>query len=117
MLSYQRERYSDSFSALLSLPLQFRVNKVSVLCWRHQYFSVLSQLVPNAQIKCEAQPTPQGILYYSKNTGVLLADCGACFGNTFLPFSLTQKKKYMQCLTQAGPAGANVMLLRPGNEL
>lgn len=39
----------------------------------------------------------------------LQAHCGACFGNTFLPFSLTQNK-YVWCLTQAGPGGANVMM-------
>lgn len=89
------------------------------LCWLPSGFfpPFLPQWVPSAQIKSEAQPTPQGTLYYSENTGALLADCGACFGNTFRSFSLTQNE-YVQCLTQAGPAGAGVLtLLKPGNEL
>lgn len=38
-----------------------------------------------------------------------LADRAACFGRALLPFSLAQNK-YVRRLTQAGPAGANVMM-------
>lgn len=38
-----------------------------------------------------------------------LADHAACFGRALLPFSLAQNK-YVRRLTQAGPAGANVMM-------
>lgn len=57
------------------------VNKVQQgpLHGSHQLFLLLPHWLPSAQIKSEAQPTPQGIQYYSENTGVLLARVRSLF--------------------------------------
>lgn len=57
------------------------VNKVQPgpLRGSHQLFLLLPHWLPSAQIKSEAQPTPQGIRYYSENTDALLARVRSLF--------------------------------------
>lgn len=58
-----------------------KVNKVQPgpLRGSPQLFLLLPHWLPSAQIKSEAQPTPQGIWYYSENTDALLARVRSLF--------------------------------------
>lgn len=120
-----KQHFSVSFSSLL-FPFHFssEVNKVPVitLYWLHQVYLFIflcSCVSPLLNLKVRHNQHPEALCIIPR-TVPLLANCGECFANTLPPFRLTQNK-CGRCLTQAGPAGANVMMpcccLGPGNEL
>lgn len=113
--------FACSSGALYTLFLccDSEINKVQRRPLRvsHQLFLLLPHWLPSAQIKSEAQPTPQGIWYYSENTDALLARVRSLLWEHIpLPGSETE---WIRSMSDTGSVLlTNVMMLFwPGNEL